>query len=537
MPAGIGNIAPTRDIKPAWSEQDVRDQLNLVLGHSEFHATDKMRKFLRYVVNETLAGNAEHIKGFTLAVEVFGRDASFDAAHDPVVRIQAGRLRRAIERYYLVGGKNDLIRIDIPKGTYVPVFKKNPLCPPPPGIESSPIDRNKLTSTCPVVIVHPFTDLTSKPELAHMSAGLATELSIHLGHCPDLCVLKYREETINRGRHGLAADFSVEGSVQSDDRHIKIVAQLVNNQTGQLLWTEAFKAEFDRGNLIAFQERAASSITAHIAGDQGIIVRTMGIHNDRRPISQLTTYQAVLKGYTYWDKIEAQSYQQALESLELEKNNCTECGLVFTMLSLLYTDNIALEHFDLKQTPLEEAARLALEGNRLDPNSQMGYLALARVHMLKGNLDQARVEVDRALALHPESLLFIDAIGYLLIHLGDWDRGEELIRRSIRLNPFYRLYSRFGLWLNAFRQLDYAGALKQSEWLADIGSFWGPLCSTVTLENLGRAEEAGAGVQELMAYKPDFVQRGRVLIENYIKFPEISNQVIESLARAGLKVD
>jgi len=59
----------------------------------------------------------------------------------------------------------------------------------------------------------------------------------------------------------------------------------------------------------------------------------------------------------------------------------------------------------------------------------------------------------------------------------------------------------------------------------------------VTLENLGRAEEAGAGVQELMAYKPDFVQRGRVLIENYIKFPEISNQVIESLARAGLKVD
>jgi hypothetical protein len=63
-----------------------------------------MRDFLRFVVEETLAGNARQLKGFTIAREVFGRDEDFDAALDPVVRIQAGWLRRAIERYYLVVG-------------------------------------------------------------------------------------------------------------------------------------------------------------------------------------------------------------------------------------------------------------------------------------------------------------------------------------------------------------------------------------------------------------------------------------------------
>ena len=87
-----------------WSSEAIRAQLSRILGHAEFQATDKMHDFLRFVVEETLAGRSQHIKGFTIAVEVYGRDTDFDAAHDPVVRIQAGRLRRAMERYYLVSG-------------------------------------------------------------------------------------------------------------------------------------------------------------------------------------------------------------------------------------------------------------------------------------------------------------------------------------------------------------------------------------------------------------------------------------------------
>jgi hypothetical protein len=65
-------------------------------------------------VNQTLAGNADRIKGYTVATEAFGRRSDFDQSIDPIVSIQASRLRRAMERYYKTAGKHDPIRIDIP---------------------------------------------------------------------------------------------------------------------------------------------------------------------------------------------------------------------------------------------------------------------------------------------------------------------------------------------------------------------------------------------------------------------------------------
>ena len=106
------------------SPDEVRAQLARILGSPEFVVPERSRGFLRYVVEETLAGRAERLKGYTIAVEVFERDASFDAQADPVVRIEAGRLRRALERYYLVAGQADPVLIEIPKGGYVPVFSR-----------------------------------------------------------------------------------------------------------------------------------------------------------------------------------------------------------------------------------------------------------------------------------------------------------------------------------------------------------------------------------------------------------------------------
>ena len=85
--------------------------------------------FLRFVVEETLAGREHRLKGYTIATRVFGRGDDFDAAQDPIVSIQAGRLRRALERYYLVAGGRDPVFIDIPKGRYVPRFRAQTAAP------------------------------------------------------------------------------------------------------------------------------------------------------------------------------------------------------------------------------------------------------------------------------------------------------------------------------------------------------------------------------------------------------------------------
>lgn len=101
----------------------VLDALQRILGSSDFIASDRNTRFLQYLIEETLAGRRERLKGYTIALDVFGRDAAFNPNIDPLVRVGARRLRDALERYYLTSGIADPVRISIPKGGYVPVFK------------------------------------------------------------------------------------------------------------------------------------------------------------------------------------------------------------------------------------------------------------------------------------------------------------------------------------------------------------------------------------------------------------------------------
>ena len=84
------------------------------------------RAFLDYIIKETLAGRASHLKGVAIATSVFGRDESFDQQTDPVVRLEARRLRHGLNGYYSGPGLNDPIRISVPRDSYVPQLDQNP---------------------------------------------------------------------------------------------------------------------------------------------------------------------------------------------------------------------------------------------------------------------------------------------------------------------------------------------------------------------------------------------------------------------------
>jgi len=107
--------------------KEISHQLKLILASPDFNATPQQIALLKYVVNQTLAGKSRDIEDETIAADVFSRGPNFDQRIDPIVSIQADQLRRALVRYYETTGTNDPIRIDIPKGTYVPMFKKRKL--------------------------------------------------------------------------------------------------------------------------------------------------------------------------------------------------------------------------------------------------------------------------------------------------------------------------------------------------------------------------------------------------------------------------
>lgn len=107
------------------TSHEVRDALEALLASPHLDASDRRRAFLRYIVEETLAGRADRLKGYSVAISVFGRDESFDSNTDPVVRLEARRLRRDLDSYYVDAGSRDRVRITIPKGAYVPSFEWN----------------------------------------------------------------------------------------------------------------------------------------------------------------------------------------------------------------------------------------------------------------------------------------------------------------------------------------------------------------------------------------------------------------------------
>ena len=108
---------------PGCSRQ-IRAQVSRIMRSPDFAVSDRARKFFAYVVDETLIGRADRVKAYSIATEVLGRDASFDGAVDPVVRIEGGRIRRALDLYYLKAGASDPIIITIPKGGYVATFTR-----------------------------------------------------------------------------------------------------------------------------------------------------------------------------------------------------------------------------------------------------------------------------------------------------------------------------------------------------------------------------------------------------------------------------
>lgn len=106
------------------SGDSIRVHLEKILASPRFANSGRLTRFLRFSVEEALAGRAENLKEYTLALEVFDKAASHDPGADPIVRVEARRLRARLKEYYETEGRGDSIRIDIPKGAYIPIFQR-----------------------------------------------------------------------------------------------------------------------------------------------------------------------------------------------------------------------------------------------------------------------------------------------------------------------------------------------------------------------------------------------------------------------------
>jgi adenylate cyclase len=257
----------------------IRAQLEKILATELFAGSERLSRFLRFTVEQALEGCADQLKEYVLGLEVFDRKKSFDPRLESIVRVEAGRLRAKLKEYYETEGRDDPVRIDYGKGSYIPVFERQerPASPAwrrllrywkvaavtavlllevvthrPASLFWRNLSRGEPGRPPPSSIaVLPFADLSPQKDQEYFSDGLTDELINRLSQVEGLLVLartssfqfKGKAQDIRKIGKELNVGGVLEGSVRKTGNRLRITAQLVDVADGFHLWSQTYERE------------------------------------------------------------------------------------------------------------------------------------------------------------------------------------------------------------------------------------------------------------------------------------------------------
>jgi len=265
-PAGVTPSAPTPD--------SVHQQLHRVLKSRIFARSKELCRFLQFAVEQKLRNRSVRLKEYLIGVTVFDRGETFNPGTDPIVRVQARRLRSKLSLYYDTEGRADSVVIELPCGGYVPVFRFRTTAVPQAA--RTPVQMNGACAEIRrSLVVLPFVNI-GPGENERFSDGLTEELTHVLSRDTGLRVMsrtsafhfKGKTDDIRSIGERLGVDALVEGSVRSEGNRLRVSAGLIDVADGGLLWSEVYERTTDQ--IFAVQENISAEIAKRVAAHLNI---------------------------------------------------------------------------------------------------------------------------------------------------------------------------------------------------------------------------------------------------------------------------
>jgi adenylate cyclase len=495
-----GSIEGASDVTLA---DDIRRQVDRILASPEFAVPDRARRVLSYLVNETLAGRADRIKAYSIAIEVFGRDETFDAQNDPVVRIEAGRIRRALERYYLVAGQTDPVVVSIPKGGYVPKFEWQDLesfsASTPESGAPSPIavDRTWRSygaelfgisllgaaifivlfatsrppgtvtkSFVPNVVVAAFSNSGEDGSSRDFAFGLRAEIVNQLARFKDIIVTAERSVAYapepGRGDPGGPADrYELTGSVRSSSDRIRVTVQLVEHDSKKVLWTEAYEDELRVGGMIDLQKDVAQKVATIIGQPHGLVFRADSSLSVQPPPDDLEAYSCTLAFFSYRAELEPQQHAEVRSCLESTVTRFPRYATAWALLSLTYLDEDRFEYNPVADASpaVVRALDAAQRAAALDPDNIRALQALMLAYFFSQDVASGLAAGERARALNPNDMELLGEFGVRTALSGNWAEGSAMIEQALVYTKSNANYYYSVLALSAYMQRDFGRAV------------------------------------------------------------------------------
>jgi adenylate cyclase len=565
------------------SPDEVRAQMRRILADPALQASPVRRELLRFVVEETLAGRADRLKGFNLALAVFGRKDDFDPQSDPVVRVEARRLRRDLDSYYATAGKSDPILISIPKGGYVPHFAWRDVAPAltPAGSATRPAwhrvglgllaaavlaiagglalgpldsgawwpDGHQHAATAmprgPKIAVLPFVSVSDDPQQAYLAEGITDQIVTDLARFKALFVLspqataRYREHAADpqQLKREFGVDYLLTGSARSDGGQIGLSARLVDAESGRIVWAQSYDEASSPSDVFAVQRDVAHQVSAILASNYGVIAEAGQTEAQHRPSTSADAYDCVLRYYAYQRSLDRQEHAEVRACLERAVELDPDYADAWAVLANVYAQehrfgyNPRPEQYDSRERSLAAAQR-AVE---IDPRNPTAQLMLANALFDRGELVQFQNAGERAVELNPNDPEPLVHFGLRLVYVGEWERGLPLVTKAIALNPEHPEWYRDPIIFRHYQNGDYEQALAVAQ-KQQVVRPWRFLLHAMILGQLGRSEEAKPMIEAELKIRPDlresFWEMARVW---NIPDPAIENMA-DGLRKAGLTI-
>lgn len=518
----------------ADSDAKIRMQLERVLESDAFQNVDRLRGFLTFIIEESLAGRAGGIKEYSVGVEVFGKPGSFDPRNDPIVRVQARRLRSRLASYYQEEGKDDEVVIDLPKGGYAPAFLERP------GIG---VRGRSLTATLVshnTVVVLPFEDHTLGGDLGCLSRGMSQEIIHRLAKLETIRVVAWdlplsvgTSATSREAADRLHAAMVVSGSVRMFDDDLRITVNIVDAVSGSYLWSEAFDRK--KQNLIQVQKDVARAVVKQFQSEEQFAALRK---SNQRARENVTAYNLTLRGRHHLSRRTEASLMRAVELFERALEEDAHYASAHAGLADAYG---LLTHYGIIP-PAEawtKAASYAASAVLLDDTLAESHTTLAHVRSTQDwDWKGAEHEFQRAIKLDPQSATARHWYAMsCLAPLGRLNEALEQILLAQALDPTSSIVARDVSMVYYYRR-EFDAALVQHEQTVDLDPHFALSYWTLGLihKQSGALDKAIAAFEQALELSPESPRMHAALARSYAisgeqqKAIRIRNDLLEKAA-------
>jgi len=551
--------------RPAPDGGSMAAGLERVLRWPGLQASERQKRLLVYLVEETLAGRGSRLKAYNIATTILGRNERFDPQIDPVVRIEVSHLRRCLERYYLIEGQSEQHRIVIPKGSYAPRFQpavaaetaqdaqeRGRIEPPRARWRGAyfaaatgaallalslllalfrPNTPDGLADA-PSIRVDGFVNASGDPVLDPFAQTVTSEITSALASFKSLDV--YLPDGGMTSTQS-AVEYRLRGSVSRLSNNIRVTVQLVNPKTGTTLWERDYSTS-------GAQPAGGIEIARHVAeavGNPYGALFSQAVTAAGGAQNASTVRACMLDFYAYVETWERGLHRQLRDCHEMVVRLAPNYSEAWAHLAFLYLDEFKYGYNPRPGAapPLERTADAARRAIAADPTNAWAHVGLALVDWFNHDLAGFSVEAERALALNPNDPLVAGEIGTRLFLRRDYDRGLTLIQRALTQGAGRPKRYRDITTLSAYLHRDYASALDEAIKGEIERRPLARLIVAAVYGKLGRRQDAERVWEALRRDMPDSVSSPRAFLLNREWAPEIADALMDGLEEAGVFKD